>query len=679
MPTVAWAASARFIAAAGAILLWAGLAANGASVVPSERGKADWTAPPSASWPTNGGDWANRRYSPLSQINRQNVAGLKAVWRKHLGSGDGDKYSGEAQPLFADGVLYVVTGADDVFALDVETGAIKWAYKANLDKAISTVCCGWTSRGVALGNGQIYVGQLDGKLVALDQATGAVIWSTQAARWQDGYTITSAPLFYDGLVITGFAGAEYGTRGLVKAFHAGDGSPAWTFHTIPAPGQVGHNTWPANNDSWKLGGGSVWQTPAFDPQLGLIYFSTGNAGPDFNGAERKGDNLFTSSIVAIDAYTGKYRWHYQQVHHDLWDFDGPNPVVLFDVNIGNKTRKALAQASKTGWVYILDRVSGKPLLPIAERAVPQDPRQATSRTQPVPTGDAFIPHGIPIAPEGHSLIHSGGIFTPYWQDAVIARPGSGGGANWPPSALDPTTNHLFICGTDRISIFKGGQPADQKGVGKPFLGGQFGSIASSTHGVFAAMDMKTNRLVWQQAWTDRCYGGVAVTAGGLLFLGRSDGRFTALDSNTGVMLWSFQTGAGVNAPPSVFSYRGKQYVVVYSAGNAFVASPRGDSVWLFALDGKVGPAPAPEAAIVVDGGPSSPARGREVFAANCSMCHGEDGQGGAAGPNLSRMTDASIVRKIVSGGRDQMPAFGSRLNAGEIRDVSAYVATLSAH
>jgi len=549
----------------------------------------DLTAFPTTGWLTNGGDWFNRRYSPLTQINRDNVATLKAAWRTRLGgSGLAVKYSGEASPIVHDGVIYVVTGADDVVAIGVETGEILWTYKANLDEKITVVCCGWTSRGVGLGDGRVYVGQLDGTLVALDQRTGAVVWSTQAERWQEGFSITSAPLYYDGLVITGFAGAEYGIRGRVKAYDAKSGSLVWTFYTIPGPGEVGHDTWPKDNDVWQHGGASVWQTPAVDPELGLLYFSTGNPGPDFNGAVRAGDNLFSASIVAVEAKTGRYRWHFQQVHHDIWDYDAPSPVVLFDIDLGGRTRKALAQPSKTGWVYILDRTNGRPLIGIEERPVPQEPRQATARTQPFPAGDAFVPQSMAIAPEGFRLVNQGRIFTPFWTDPIVAKPGQGGGANWPPSSYDPRSGYLYVCASDRTGVFKGGDsdfeiPMD----GARYIGGVFGAVAWGITGVLSALDMRTNTLVWQQQWPERCYSGSAVTAGGLLLVGRGDGRLTALDSRTGMRLWEFQTGAGVNAPPTVFEHRGQQYVVVLSAGSLFANAPRGDSVWLFGLNGRL--------------------------------------------------------------------------------------------
>ncbi|MGY8795455.1 MAG: outer membrane protein assembly factor BamB family protein, partial [Woeseiales bacterium] len=223
-------------------------------------------------------------------------------------------------------------------------------------------------------------------MVAISQSDGEVLWSVQAERWQDGYTITSAPLYYNGLVITGFAGAERATRGRVKAYNAVDGSHVWTFYTIPAPGEFGNETWPQDNEAWRYGGGSVWETPAVDPELGLIYFSTANANPDLDGSYRAGDNLFSASVVALDAMSGEYRWHYQTVHHDIWDYDMSTDVVLFDLDMENRLRKGLGAAGKTGWVYILDRETGEPIVGIEELPVPQEPRQATAATQPHPIG-----------------------------------------------------------------------------------------------------------------------------------------------------------------------------------------------------------------------------------------------------------------------------------------------------
>jgi alcohol dehydrogenase (cytochrome c) len=330
----------------------------------------------------------------------------------------------------------------------------------------------------------------------------------------------------------------------------------------------------------------VWQTPAVDPELGLIYFTTGNPGPDFNGRIRAGNNLFATSMVAIDARTGKYRWHFQQVHHDLWDYDGPSPVILFDVMLNGRVRKAAAEANKAGWVYILDRTDGKPLIGIDEKPVPQEPRQRTSATQPIPRGDAFIPQHVDIAPEDYRLVNQGRIFTPFWMEPIVAKPGARGGANWPPSSYDPATNYFYVCATDGANVFRGGEEDQQiTPEGTRYLGSAFGGAPIPASGIFAALDMKTNRLVWQQRWKDSCYSGSVTTAGGLVFVGRSDGRLTALNAATGKRLWEFQTGAGLNAPTSVFEYEGEEYVVAYSAGSLFAGSPRGDSVWLFSLTG----------------------------------------------------------------------------------------------
>jgi len=635
---------------------------------------------PTDGWVTNGGNIYNQRYSPLTQIDRDNVSRLRGVWRTRLnGSGLGAQYSGEATPLVYAGVVYIVTGADDVFAVSVETGEILWTYEAHLDESINVICCGWTSRGLGMGDGRIYVGQLDGKLVALDQRNGEVVWSTQAENWQDGFSITSAPLYYDGLVITGFAGAENGVRGRLKAYNARSGEHVWTFFTVPGPGEPGHDTWPQGSDVYLYGGATVWQTPAVDPELGLMYFSTGNPGPDFNGNVRAGDNLFANSIVAIEATTGEYRWHFQQVHHDLWDYDAPSPVVLFDIEINGRMRKALAEPGKTGWVYILDRETGEPLIGIEERPVPQDEHQATSPTQPFPIGDAFVPQEVDIVPEGYPpLVNQGRIFTPFGPEGQVMKPGHSGGSNWSPSSYDPETGHLFVCATDRMSFFRGGVYEDYPmEIGDRYLGGRFGALPIHMSGIFAAMDMRTNKIVWRTRWRNRCHGGSVVTASNLIFTGRHDGRLTALDATNGDVLWEFQTGAGVNAPAVTFEHRGTQYVVAFSAGNAYIGSPRGDSLWLFSLDGTLEEVPEPGSEPVLTAIPDRTpdlANGQVLFAGACAFCHGEQGEGGhAGGVPLSGATDLAAVMLRVTEGFGAMPPFGATLTSEEIHDISAYV------
>jgi quinohemoprotein ethanol dehydrogenase len=642
---------------------------------------AQLVAPPKDAWVTNGGNIYNHRYSPLTEINRDTVKNLKAEWRVHLNSGTGPQHSGQAQPLFYDGVLYHTTGANDVFAIDVDTGNIIWKYEAKLDPARVKVCCGWTARGVGLGDGKIFVGQLDAKLLALDQRTGKVLWSIQAEDPLVGYSITSAPLYYDGMVITGFAGGDMGVRGRVKAYSAKDGKLLWTFFTIPAPGERGSETWPKNNDYYKYGGAPVWQTPAVDPQLGLVYFSTGNAGPDFNGADREGDNLFTVSIVAIEAKTGKYRWHFQQVHHDIWDYDSPNPVVLFDAPYNGRVRKGIAQISKTAWVYILDRETGKPLLEIEERPVPQEPRQKTAATQPYVDGDPIVPQFVDVVPEGWTLVNNGKIFTPFWEKAVLYKPQMA--VNWPPSSYDPQTNQFYVCAIDNLAV----SAADPRPFKAPDHRGMWLAMGPMPFpnaprlGAFGAYDLKTNRLVWKQTWAQGCMSGSINTAGGLVFVGQSDGRFTALDKTNGEALWNFTTDAGVNATPSTFQHKGRQYIAVMSAGTLFGGGKKGDSLWLFSLAGKIESFPSAGIAALsprqpMPAGEPDVAAGKELYRRYCVACHGDTGLGGHGGgaslANASR--DMNTIFETAMNGKNQnMPPFRGALKAEELRDIAGYI------
>ncbi|HEU4620143.1 MAG TPA: PQQ-binding-like beta-propeller repeat protein [Gammaproteobacteria bacterium] len=682
MPTIA-------CASLGALACAATAAAQGIEPAPAFDAK-DLTAPPREHWITNGGNVYNQRYSPLTGLNRDNVAMLKAKWRTGMGSGASRKNSGQVQLLAYDGTIYAVNGDGDAFAIDVDTGKILWTYHGRPDPTSGNPL-GWTSRGLALGDGKVFMAQVDAKLTALDQKTGEPVWSVPAERWQDGFSITSAPLYYDGMVITGFSGGELGIRGRVKAFDARDGKLLWTFYTIPAPGEIGHETWPQDSDAWQHGGAPVWQTPAVDPELGLLYFSTGNPGPDLHGGVRAGDNLFSSSIVAIDVHTGEYRWHFQQVHHDLWDYDSPNPVVLFDAEYGGRLRKGLVEVSKTGWAYILDRETGKPLIGIDERPVPQEPRQATAATQPYPRGDAIVPHEIDIAPEGVDLVNGGRIFTPFWTEPVAVKPGTMGGANWPPSAYDPETHLLYVCASDRINTFRASDDLPDPGPNQVYMGGRFTQAEAQDRGILAALDVTTNRLVWRQQWPEICYSGAVVTAGGLLFVGRSDGRLTALDKSNGHKLWEFMTDAGVNTTVTTFEHEGQQLVAVHAGGATFANSKRGDGIWLFSLDGTIeslapggrpgagpsGRAPSAGAAAPAEAGVAAApdlAHGERLYLDACQACHGADGGGGqGGGPSLRDGLTPDVIVGVAAEGRNNMPAFGGDFSDTDLRDVAASI------
>jgi quinohemoprotein ethanol dehydrogenase len=642
-------------------------------------------APPRTGWPTNGGSVFNQRFSPLEQITRDNVHDLKAVWRASLrGSGTERKHSGQGQSIVYEGTIYTITGNDDVFAISVDTGKVLWEYQANLDPAQTVPCCGWVSRGVAIGAGKVFVGQMDNKVLALDQRTGQPVWSIQSETLEEGgFTITAAPLYYDGMVIVGYAGGELAARGRLKAYDAKNGKLRWVFYTIPGPGEPGHDTWPADNDAWKHGGATIWQTPAVDPDLGLLFVATDNPAPDLNGAVRAGDNLYTSSVLALDVMTGKYRWHFQETHHDIWDYGAPSPVVLFDAVMDGKPRKGLVSLSKDGYAYILDRVTGKPLIGIPEQPVMQSAAQKTSPTQPIPLGDDLVPHSIDIAPDGYDLINEGRTFTPFDDKPVVYKPLAG--VNWQPSSYDPVSHLLFVCANDAMGVARRDPKATEAPttIGEHYLGGSFAHVDALRRGILAALDVRINRLVWRRQWTDGCNSGSASTGGGLLFIGRSDGRLVAYDQHDGHVLWEFQTDAPIAPGASVFEYRGTEYLVVLAAGTFFAGSARGDGVWLFSLKGTMGPtqplaasavAPPDTGALGLPPGAADLAHGKQIYNRICVACHGPDGQGshGEGAPLKPTLTTAAVYMTATVG-RRAMPAFRGTLSPLELRDVAGYI------
>ena len=561
--------------------------------------------PAGKEWATVGGDWSNSRYSTLEQITPANVKDMKAVWVTHLGSGLGRKYSLEGTPLVKDGVMYLASGNDDVFAMDAKTGALIWEHPSGIDQSISTICCGWDNRGVALGEGKVFLGYLDGTFVALDAETGKQLWQTRIGRWQDGYTITSAPLYYNGVVYTGVSGGDMGARGKVTALDGKTGKELWHFWTAAGPGEPGGDTWPAPNDAdpdrvkaYQRGGASVWNAPAIDPDLGLIYFSTGNPVlAEGTKDVRPGNNLFSSSIMALHL-DGTYAWHFQVVHHDMWDFDCPSPVVLFDQVYDGVTHKGIAEACKTGWIYMLDRTNGKPLIGIDEKPVEQNPHMVLSPTQPIPRGDALMPQ----CPQPLAGWVSKCIFAAIYDQPVLISPGGNGGPNWSPMAFSPKTGYFYATASDRPS------PRVMRGTGLT-LGPAIGARYSGT---FTAIDSRTNKIAWQKKmpYSVGQGSGALATASGLVFHGEPDGNFQAYDGKSGDLLWQWQTGAGADAPAITYEIDGTQYVAIAVGGVSIQnSSANSDMVWVFSLKGSPGnrlrpfDAPKPPRTVIEADGP----------------------------------------------------------------------------
>ncbi len=515
-----------------------------------------------AAWLHSNGSYEQTRYYPGKQINAGNVKGLKPafVFQTQV------LESMQTAPIVVDGVMYLTTSFNHVHAIDATTGEEYWHYKHKMGP-ITTFCCGPNNRGVAIGDGRVYMGTLDAKILALDAKSGKLLWETQIEDPEKGYSETMAPVYVDGKVLIGTNGGEYGVRGFLKAFGAADGKLLWTFFSIPEKGHEG--VWAVNDatgrnmlrdiaaekkqlasgggDFYKTLGGGVWMAPAVDLKTRTVFLLAGNPSPDLYGAERPGDNLYTNSMVAIDLDKGTYKWHFQYIAHDVWDLDAVSPPILTQVkDAGGKMVDAVLHGGKTGHVYIHERATGK-LIRFSEAMIPQENMWV------LPT------------PEGKRML-----------------PGANGGVEWSPMAIDPGLRLVYAANLHQPMTYHV-EPSKYPG-GKLWLGGAFKAIPGEEQwGRLVAVNMDTGKIAWGVKTPQPLIGGVLATAGGLVFNGEGNGWFKAFDSKTGKELWKYFCGAGVNAPPVSYTINGKQYIAVAAGGNTQLDFKRGNSVFVFAL------------------------------------------------------------------------------------------------
>jgi PQQ-dependent dehydrogenase (methanol/ethanol family) len=554
----------------------------------AQSGSADWRNHPTKDFPLAGGNYSNHRYSALDKLNPSNVQQLGGAWSLRLEEGlkGGQLGNLDATPIVLDGVMYVTTGTRNVLAIDAKTGAVKWRYRPEGGGTVGA------NKGVVVAEGKVVFGRRDNQLIALDQQTGAVVWQTTLTTQKAAYT-SAAPVYYGGRIFIGTAGGDVGARGQVGAYDINTGKEIWKFYTTPGPGDRFADTW--EGDSYKFGGAGVWNHVAVDPELAMIYMGTGNAGPDTYGPMRGGDNLFTASVLALDMNTGAYKWHFQEVRHDIWDYDAASPPSLADVTYQGQRRKILMHPGKTGWLYLLDRIDGKPLIGIEDRPVPQEKRMKTAATQPYPIGDRFVP----LCAEPLKDYERGCLFQSFWDTRVVIFPGSSGGNAWAPMTFSPKTNLAYIPANVMSTVYHAKHEEYDETLGrfKTTGGGEgfYRPAGAKRSGTLTAMDPTTNKIVWQKQtkWPMGTGGGLLSTAGGLIFHGEPDGHIVARDIRNGDELWRFQTGAGANAPPSTFEVDGEQYVAILSGGNRLLLSQPGDYLWAFKVGGSVPPAPAP--------------------------------------------------------------------------------------
>ncbi len=567
-----WPATA--IAAALAVLVGnafgqaeiAGQAAVAGTAVPKNvsvsQGQLDAAGKDGANFLHSNMDYAQTRFYPASQINAGNVAKLKPAFIFQTAVLE----SMETAPIVIDGIMFLTTSYNHVYAVDAATGKEFWHYKHKMGP-VTTYCCGPNNRGVAIMGDRLYMGTLDAKLVALEAKTGKVLWETQIADPELGYSETMAPVAVNGKILIGTNGGEYGVRGFVKAFDAQTGKELWSFATIPETGHEG--VWAVNDatgrnmlrdieaekkqladkggDFYKTLGGGVWMAPAVDKETNTAFFVVGNPSPDLYGAERPGDNLYTNSMVAVDLDTGKYKWHSQYIAHDVWDLDAVSPVILTDaMGKDGKMRKVAVHGGKTGHVYVHDRATGE-LIRFSEAMVPQENMWV------LPT-----------------------------KDGARMLPGANGGVEWSPMAVNPKLRLAYAANLHQPMTYH--VEESKYPGGKLWLGGAFKVIAGEKQfGRLAAVNLDTGKMAWKFATEQPLIGGVLATAGDLVFNGEGNGLFRAFDAKSGKKLWEYQLGAGVNAPAVSYTVGGKQYVAVAAGGNTQLDFKRGNSVVVFAL------------------------------------------------------------------------------------------------
>ncbi len=490
-------------------------------------------------WLTYSGDYSGRRHSPLAEITPGNVHRLVPVWTFQTGTTTRGR-GFETTPLVVDGVLYVTGSNNFAWALDARSGRPFWQYRRDLPDDLTYGASAPVNRGFGILGDRLFMVTLDAHLLALDRRTGDVLWDVELADYRVGYSATLAPLVLDGKVIVGNSGGEYATRGFIDAYDPESGDRIWRFHTIPGPGEPGSETWPADADVMARGGGATWMTGSYDPELGLLYWGTGNPNPDYYGEDRQGDNLYTDALVALDADTGTLRWHYQFTPHDVHDWDSNHVPVLADLEWEGEPRRVVMVANRNGFFYVLDRVTGELLLgePFTETTWARE-----------------------IGPDGRPIVLNDG--------SRGCLPDPWGGTNFFPPSFDPTLERFFVTARETCATFVPQKP--ELVPGQSSFGGVVWRDPDQGYGALRALDVRTGARVWEFRYPSPTFGGVMSTASGLVFAGDHEGNFMAFDARSGEALWHYPTGSRIwGAAAMTHLLDGRQHVVIAS-GTTLVA------------------------------------------------------------------------------------------------------------